>query len=253
MNEPTILMQGDSRISIATLNRPAVYNAVNYDVLLALEGFVTRLENDPPRVVILTGANPGFCSGIDLKESRETTSQFARKRATLMHNVLHRLRNIPSPLIAAIDGVAAGLGCELAISGDLRITSPASRFSYPEPKVAVPSPTFHLSRLIGMSRTQEMLLTARWVDAGEALDWGLITRIAGDPLAAATELAEELMELSPISLTKTKENLAISIAGGEAAATQHHIRHVATAASTRDRVEALTAFAEKRPPRFEGR
>lgn len=253
MNEPSILMQGNSQISIVTLNRPAVYNAVTYDLLLALEGFVTTLETDPPRVVILTGAKPGFCSGIDLKESREATSEFARKRATLMHNVLHRLRNIPSPLIAAIDGVAAGLGCELAISGDLRIASPASRFGYPEPKVAVPSPTFHLSRLIGMSRTQEMLLTARWVDAGEALDWGLITRIAGDPLAAATELAEELLALSPISLTKTKENLAISIAGGEDAATHHHIQHVATAAGTRDRVEALTAFAEKRPPRFEGR
>ncbi|CAN5489801.1 short-chain-enoyl-CoA hydratase [soil metagenome] len=253
MIQSSIMMEGDSQISIVTLNRPTVYNAVTYDVLLALERFVTELENDPPRVVILTGAKPGFCSGIDLKESREATSEFARKRATLMHNVLHRLRNIPSPLIAAVDGVAAGLGCELAISGDLRIASPSSRFSYPEPKVAVPSPTFHLSRLIGMARTQDVLLTARWIDAGEALDWGLITRSAGDPLAAATELAGELLALSPISLAKTKENLAISISGGEVPAMHHHIQHVAAAAGTRDRIEALTAFAEKRQPRFEGR
>jgi len=253
MPEPAVLFESDTRIAVVTLNRPSVYNAITFDSLAALADICSELESEPPRAVILTGAAPGFCSGIDLKESREANSDFAKRRATLMHSVLHRLRNLPSPLIAAIDGVAAGLGCELAISGDLRIASPSSRFSYPEPKVAVPSPTFHLSRLIGVARTQDMLLTARWIDVSEAYAWGLVTRVADDPFAAAKQLAGELMELSPISLTRTKENLAIAISGGEQAATTHHIEHVAAAAGTRDRVEALAAFAEKRPPRFEGR
>lgn len=253
MNEPAVLFQSDPGVSVVTLNRPSVYNAITYDMLDMLADILSQIEDEPPRSVILTAASPGFCSGVDLKESREANSEFAHHRATLMHNVLHRLRNLPSTLFAAIDGVAAGLGCELAISGDLRIASPQSRFSYPEPKVAVPSPTFHLSRLIGVARTQDMLLTARWIDAKEAQDWGLVTRIADDPFVAASQIAGELMQLSSISLTRTKENLAIAIANGEEAATRHHIEHVATAAGTRDRVEALAAFAEKRPPKFEGR
>jgi enoyl-CoA hydratase/carnithine racemase len=252
METPSILFEADPDISVVTLNRPASYNAIRRVELERLREIVLSLETTQPRIVILTAAQPGFCSGIDLKESREATSEFAHSRATLMHDVLRRLRSLPMPVIAAIDGVAAGLGCELAISGDLRIASPASRFSYPEPKVAVPSPTFHLAALIGLARTQDMLLTARWIEAEEAHSWGLATRIANDPLTAAQELANEIMKLSPISITRTKENLAISIHSGVAEATRHHIEHVALAAGTEDRKEALAAFAEKRSPRFTG-
>lgn len=252
MDEPSLLYTEDQGICTLTLNRPAVYNAIRRSELEALSEIIGRLEAQPARIVILTSAQPGFCSGIDLKESREATSDFAHSRATLMHDVLHRLRNLESPVITAIDGVAAGLGCELAISGDLRIASPGSRFSYPEPRVAVPSPTFHLLQLIGLARTQDMLLTARWIDANEALAWGLVTRLAETPLEAANQLARELLELSPISLSKTKENIAISIREGEASATRHHIEHVAAAAGTADRKEALEAFAQRRQPRFQG-
>ncbi len=253
MDTGTIAFDNAAPVATITLTRPAVYNAVRRAELEALDGILTELERNPPRLVILSAAAPGFCSGIDLKESREATASFARSRATLMHSVLQRLRNLPALVITAIDGVAAGLGCELAISGDLRIASPSSRFSYPEPKVAVPSPTFHLNQLIGLARAQEMLYTARWIDADEALSWALITRLADDPLAAALALADDLQQLSPISLTKTKENLALGIADGQGAATAHHIEHVAAAADTADRKEALAAFADRRTPRFQGR
>lgn len=253
MTNQSILFDAGESVSIVTLNRPEVYNAIRRDELEELSRIIEVLEGDRPRVVILTASSPGFCSGIDLKESREATEGFARERCTLMHDVLHRLRNLPVPVITAIDGVAAGLGCELGISGDLRIASPDSRLSYPEPKVAVPSPTFHLNQLIGLARTQDMLLTARWIGADEALRWGLITQIEKDPMTAARQLADELMTLSPISLARTKENLYVGIERGERAATAHHIDHVARAAGTRDRAEALSAFAEKRQPEFEGR
>jgi enoyl-CoA hydratase/carnithine racemase len=249
----SLLFEHDLKVSVLTLNRPAVYNAIRYAELEALERAVASLEAHPPQVVILTATAPGFCSGVDLKESREATSEFARKRATLMHAVLARLRSLPFPTIAAIDGVAAGLGCELAISADLRIASAGSRFSYPEPKVAVPSPASHLITLLGMSRAQDMLLTARWVEADEALRWGLIHRIADQPLGEARELASTLLDLSPISLRTTKEIMDLSIRVGASAAVQKHIDEVATAADTFDRREALTAFAERRQPRFEGR
>jgi enoyl-CoA hydratase/carnithine racemase len=253
MHTDLILLDRSPTTITITLNRPGVYNAVSYDVLEHLDHAIAELEREPPRAVILTGSEPGFCSGVDLKESREATPDFAGRRVTLMHDVLRRLRRLPCPVIAAINGVAAGLGCELAISGDLRIASPDARFGYPEPRVAVPSPAHHLRYLIGVARTQDMLLTARWVHANEALTWGLVQRVAGQPLEAARELAGELTSLSPISLTRTKENLLVSLTTGEEAARQHHIEHVTAAAGTRDRAEALAAFAQKREPRFTGK
>ena len=252
MNDQTLIFDSNPDVSIIKLNRPAVYNAIRFRELAAFERAVASLESNPPRALILTAEAPGFCSGVDLKESREATSDFARKRATLMHETLRRFRSLPFPTVAAIDGVAAGLGCELAISADIRIASPASRFSYPEPKVAVPSPAFHLMSLIGMSRTQDMLLTARWIDAGEALDWGLIHRIGANPLQDALEMVEELNDLSPISLRMTKEVMEMARSDGEAASTRLHIDEVANAADTADRREALEAFAERRKPHFKG-
>lgn len=253
MDSQSVILNYDPKVSVIKLNRPSVYNAIRFSDLEALDKAISSFEAEPPRVAILTASAPGFCSGVDLKESREATSQFARKRATLMHSVLARLRSLPFPVIAAIDGVAAGLGCELAISADLRIASPGSRFSYPEPKVAVPSPASHLITLVGMSRAQDMLLTARWIEADEALEWGLVQRVADRPEVAAREMASGLLELSPNSLQKTKEIMELSIRSGLARATNTHIEEVANAADTFDRREALEAFAERRKPRFEGR
>lgn len=247
-----VLLEREGDIATITLSRPRYRNAVNRQTLEDLGEILSELERERPRVVILTGADPGFCSGIDLKENRESTAEYANRRVALMHHVLGQLRRLPVPVILAINGVAVGLGCELAISGDLRIASPDARFAYLEPRVAVPSPAHHLVNLIGLSHAQDLLLTARWVDADEALAMGLVSRIADPPIEAARDLASELMKLSPLSLARTKENIWISIEGGVEAASEHHIGGVTEAASTRDRAEALAAFAEKRDPRFTG-
>lgn len=249
----TVLLERENDVATITLSRPQYRNAVNRQTLQDLGAILEELERELPRVVILTGADPGFCSGIDLKENRESTAEYANQRVTLMHHVLRQLRRFPVPVILAINGVAVGLGCELAISGDLRIASPDARFAYLEPRVAVPSPAHHLVHLIGLSHAQDLLLTARWVDAEEALAIGMVTRIADQPLEAARELAAELIKLSPLSLTRTKENIWVSIDSSAEAASEHHIAGVTEAASTQDRVEALAAFAEKRDPRFTGR
>ena len=250
MSADSILFEEDAEISVLTLNRPAAYNALRYADLETLSAAIATLEARPPRVVILTAAEPGFCSGVDLKEGREATSDFARTRSTFMQWVLGRLRMLPCPVIAALDGVAIGLGCELAISADLRIASPGSRFRYPEPRVAVPSPTFYLAQLIGFARTQDMLLTARWIEAAEAHQWGLVTSLDDDPLGAARARAGELLQMSPFALAKTKENLVVAMNADQTTAIRHHIDHVAAAAGTPDRQEALTAFAERREPDF---
>lgn len=242
--------EGD--IATIALNRPEARNAVNFAMLQRLDALLSELRAAPPRVLLLRATPPGYCAGLDLKDPREAQSGHVAVRVRLMHQVLRAIRTFPAPVIVAVDGVAAGLGMELVISADLRLVSPASRFSYPEPRVAVPSPASHLVALLGLARAQEMLLTARWVPADEAERWGLATRVVADPDSAATELAAELCRLSPLSLTLTKENLWLAIEPGADAATEHHITGVARAAGTRDRQEALDAFRERREPRFTG-
>ena len=250
--ERSILVAREGLVATITLNRPAARNAMNYPALELLEHELDTLDADPPRVLVLRGAAPGFCSGIDLKESREATPEFANQRVTLMHRVLRKLRRFPAPVIVVVDGVAAGLGCELAISGDIRLASPAARYSYPEPRVAVPSPAHHLVWLIGLARAQDMLLTARWVDSDEAVRFGVATRVVDDIDAGVDDEVARLLALSPRSLTDTKANIWRAIDAGAEAASQHHIDGVTFAAGTADRREALVAFAEKREPVFRG-
>lgn len=251
-NTALLPIRRDGHVVTMTLNRPEVRNAVNHALLEQLDAALDELQRDPPRILILGATAPGFCAGIDLKESRNATAEFAHARVTLMHRVLDKLRRFPAPVITAIDGVCAGLGTELAISGDLRIASPTSRFGYPEPRVAVPSPAFHLVNLVGLSRAQDLLLTARWMGADEAERVGLVSRIAVDVDAAARELADVVARLAPVSLSLTKENLSLSVRIGVEAATRHHIDGVTSAAWSRDRAEALAAFAERREPTFTG-
>ncbi|HMM40458.1 MAG TPA: enoyl-CoA hydratase/isomerase family protein [Thermomicrobiales bacterium] len=250
--EPDLLIASDGQVVTWTLNRPAVRNAVNLALLQRLDAELDALRREPPRVLILGATAPGFSAGIDLKESRGASAEFAHQRVTLMHRVLDKLRRFPSPVITAIDGVCAGLGTELAISGDLRVASPGSRFGYPEPRVAVPSPAHHLVALVGLARAQDLLLTARWMGADEGERIGLVSRVADDVDIAARELAAEVAKLSPISLMLTKENMSLSIHAGVEAASRHHIDGVTSAAWTSDRAEALAAFAERREPSFTG-
>ena len=247
-----IRLEREGQVATITLDRPRYRNAVNLPMLGALERAIDALRAAPPRVVILRGAAPGFCSGIDLKESLGATPEFALFRVTMMHRMLAKLRGLPVPTVAAIDGVCTGLGCELAISGDIRLATAGSRFCYTEPRVAVPSPAHHLIRLIGLARAQEMLLTARWVEAEEAAQTGLVTRLVDDAEAAARETAAQIAELAPQAVAWTKENIWLSIRDGGEAASQHHCGKIAVAAGTADRREALAAFGEKRQARFTG-
>ncbi|HET9016071.1 MAG TPA: enoyl-CoA hydratase/isomerase family protein [Thermomicrobiaceae bacterium] len=248
-----LLVSRDGQIVTLTLNRPRVRNAVSHQLLESMERTLDDLARERPWVILLRASTPGFCAGIDLKETLDADPAFVRDRVSTMHRVLRKLRSIPVPIVAAIDGPAVGLGVELAISADLRFASAASRFSYREVAVAVPSPAHHLVRVIGLTRAQDLLLTARWMEADEAERVGLVTRLVPDAEAAAADAARQIAELAPRAVQDTKENIWISVRQGVDAAALHHIDVVATAALTEDRREALTAFREKRPPRYAGR
>ncbi len=247
-----VILEQHDTIATITLNRPRYRNAVNLATLTLLEQTLDAVQQSSVRAVILQAAAPGFCSGIDLKESAGASAEFALFRVTAMHRVLTKLRSLSAPLIVAIDGVCTGLGCELAISGDIRLATAAARFCYTEPRVGVPSPAHHLIHLVGLARAQEMLLTARWVESTEAAQIGLVTRLVENAEDEAQTVAAQVAELAPLAVAWTKENIRLCIAEASAAATLHHSAKIAAAAATTDRHEALAAFSEKRPPQFTG-
>lgn len=251
--DATVLLSFDGPIAELTLNRPRYRNAMDLAALEALETAVARLAAERPRAVLVRGAGPAFCSGIDLRAMREASPEATRYLVATMHRALGAFRRLPIPVVAALDGACVGLGVELAISVDLRVATPEARFSYREPAMAIPSPAHHLIQVIGLAHAQDLLLTARWVDAAEAAAMGLVTRVAPDAVAAARETALQIAELAPLAVAATKENIWRSIGAGEEAATLHHIEEATVARQTADGQEALDAFAAKRTPRFTGR
>jgi enoyl-CoA hydratase/carnithine racemase len=247
-----LLFERDGQVATLTLNRPQVRNAVSLAMLERFDTLLDELYRNRPRAVIIGAVEPGYCAGIDLKEARDATVELVHARVTVMHRVMRKLRHLPVPVITAVNGVAVGFGCELTISGDLRLASPEARFSYSEVRVAVPSPGHQLIWLVGLARAQDLMLTGRWFDASEAERIGFVTRVCPDPNVAARELAEELCLLAPKAVADTKENFRMSVNAGLDAAVQHHIDSVTSATWTGDRREALAAFAERREPRFTG-
>ncbi|MDI3338922.1 MAG: enoyl-CoA hydratase/isomerase family protein [Sphaerobacter sp.] len=236
-----------------TLNRPRSRNAADRGMLEGLIAAADQLDARRPRVVLLRGAGPAFCAGIDLKAMQAASAAETRHLVATMHRALGALRALTVPLVALIQGACVGLGVELALSADLRIAAPSARFSYREPAVAIPSPTWRVTQVIGLARAQDLLLTARWVDADEAAALGLVTRVADDLDAAARAVADQIAALAPLAVAETKRNLLLTLEDGAAAATRHHLDAVVAARATEDGREALAAFAEKRAPCYVGR
>ncbi|MBY6062396.1 enoyl-CoA hydratase/isomerase family protein [Microbacterium esteraromaticum] len=244
-DQQPILFSIDGALAHIVLNRPEVKNAGNVAMLQAIHDAVAAIEESSAEILILSSTSENFSSGADLRESRVSPPELARERVTLLHRVLGRLRELDIPVIAALDGVVVGLGSELAISADIRIVADNTVFFYPEAKVGVPSPSHRLVATIGLARAQDMLLTGRRVHADEAIEWGLATRRAADPKAAAAELAEQLLAFSTHALHETKRGLRRCVAFAAAEDSLKHIEGVSNAAYTAQRTQALADFAAR--------
>lgn len=162
---------------IATLNRPEKRNAIDQDTIDALHALCAELETRP-RILILTGTGGVFASGADIGQLRERTADDARRG--INSTAFRRVRALPMPVIAAVDGYALGGGAELAYAADIRIGTPRVRFGNPETGlgiIAAAGATWRLPEIIGHARATELLLTGRIIDAEEALAWGLVSSL----------------------------------------------------------------------------
>jgi enoyl-CoA hydratase/carnithine racemase len=242
-----------------TIERPEVMNCLSFPTLRRFRGLLEELSQDlGVRCVLITGAGErAFCAGADLKERKtmpaERVPHFVRNIRALMDDV----EAMPQPTIAVVNGFAFGGGTELLLACDLRIAAAHAQFGLTETSLAIipgAGGTQRLPRLIGKSRAKDLILTARRLGAEEAERIGLVNRIApdGELEARAVELAEQIAANGPVAVRAAKqaidEGCELPMKEGLAVEARCYERTL----PTQDRLEALAAFAEKRPPRFLG-
>lgn len=256
-----IIQERVDRVVTITLNRPDKLNSLTRDMLSELTETFQQLGNDRDlRTIILTGAgNRAFCAGTDLAELAGTsTTDDAQRVSERGQKLCTVIEQTPLPVIAAINGIAAGGGFELALGCHLRVATPDATFSLPEAKLGIIpgyGGTQRLVREIGKARATEIILTGRTVSVDEAQAFGLINRIAGegDALAEAKRLAAGISELAPLAI---RSCLRAVISGSNLSlgeGLKFETKLFAELFATDDMREGTRAFLEKRKPKFEGR
>jgi 2-(1,2-epoxy-1,2-dihydrophenyl)acetyl-CoA isomerase len=258
----TIQLERAAGVATITLNRPDAFNSLNLTLARELFGAVLQVDEDPAvRCVVITGAGRAFCGGGDVKEFAEGLPRIGvliKELTTYVHGAVSRLVRSPKPVLTAVNGVAAGGGLSLALAGDLVLAAESARFTMAYSRIgATPdgSSTYWLPRLIGLRRAMELFYTNRVLSAREALEWGLVTRVApdGELMDATRKLAEELAQGPTLALGRGK--LLFHVSTTESLETQMELesQSIARSGHTEDFAEGVRAFAAKRPPSFKGR
>ena len=264
----TVLVDHPSAgVTLLTLNRPERLNAMTAELVGELHEALVEVAHDPRcRVVVLTGAGRGFCAGLDLGgygEAPGAAAEAGRRVETGFATQTHiaalvpRLRSLPQPVVAAVNGPASGGGLALALASDVRIAAASARFNVAFVRLGLSGcdigVSWLLPRLIGASRAWELMLTGRLVDAEEADRIGLVLKVVADGqvLDAAMETAELIAGNSPWGVRMTKEVMWSQLeVGSLQAGIDLENRTQILSTMTGDMEEAMAAFLEKRPPRF---
>ncbi len=246
-------------IATLTLDRPEALNALTIPVKVALLDALATVAADPTvRAVILTGAGRAFCAGQDLAErAASDASPLDVELRDRYEPIVRAMVALDRPIIAAINGVAAGAGASLALACDLRIAATSARFVLAFGRIGlVPDSgaTWFLPRVVGSARAAEMALLNTPIDAAEALRVGLVSRVVPDAdlLEAAREMATTLAAGPPRAIAATKRLLATAWTTDLESAFAAERAAQGELGATRDHGEGLAAFREKRPPRFTG-
>lgn len=248
-------------VVLVTLNRPERYNAMTNQMFLELEDLALTLnQDDQLRAVVLTGAGRAFCSGYDLADADALEGLGAigmlnqQERAA---RALQAIRAMRVPVIAAVNGAAAGGGLALALAADIRVASPTAKFNAAFVRIGLSSgdlgTSWLLTRLVGPAVTSEICFTGRPVEADEAFEIGLVNELADSVVERAQEIAAAIVEIAPGGVEMSKRALHANLeASSYAAALELENRGQALMTRSSDFTEALAAFKEKRPPIFTG-
>ncbi len=247
----------DGGVLKITLNRPEVLNAFNAAMHAELVAALKAARDSSVRAVVVTGAGRGFCVGQDLNEFREAAGDIADRLRSTYHPTILAVRELEKPVLAAVNGPAAGAGLSFACACDLRIAAESATFVPAFINIGlIPDSggTFFVRRLLGTARAFEWMTSGRRLGAAEALDWGLVSevvpddRLAARAAARAAELAA--MPTRGIALSKRLFDSAEHSTLEEQLELEAQLQAAAT--QTNDFREGVNAFLEKREPRFEG-
>jgi 2-(1,2-epoxy-1,2-dihydrophenyl)acetyl-CoA isomerase len=262
MSFETLLFDVEDHVARLTLNRPDSGNAMNAVMMRELRDAAIRCDEDPEiRAVIIAGAGTMFCAGGDLRSfaaEGEGLPAYLKGITNDLHGAVSRLSRMDAPVVSAVRGFAAGAGFSLACAADMVLAAESARFTVAYTSVGlVPdgSCTFFLPRLIGLRRAQEIMLTRRVLEASEALDWNLVTRVVpdddlqGESLKLAAQLAA-----GPTRAFGSVKRLLLHSAGDHLESQmEQEARCIADAARGADGKEGIAAFLDKRPPSFAGK
>ncbi|GAB7055362.1 MULTISPECIES: enoyl-CoA hydratase-related protein [unclassified Paenibacillus] len=260
MNPKPIVWEQHGHIGCIKLNRPDELNTFHYEALVSLGEIIEEIEQNPRdiRAVIVSGEGRAFCAGADLKERRTLNEQQVRRNVRKIRDVFSALGRLPQPTIAAINGFAFGGGFELALACDFRFAVKGVLMGLTEVSLGIipgAGGTQRLPRLIGPSKAKELILTARKISSEEALDLGILNGLAEDReqlLELCERLANEMLANAPLAVYQAKYAIDRGLGVDLQTGLDLESKAYEVIIPTKDRIEALEAFREKRKPRFTG-
>ena len=264
MMSEAVRIEDSGGVRVVTLNRPDVYNAfdevMRRDLLAALRD---AEDSSDVRVVVLTGAGKAFAAGADLRSlmgfyEKGERPDFRRVLAEEYHPILKAIRGMGKPVIAAVNGVAAGAGMSLVLACDYKIASEEASFTTAFIKIGLIPDTgmcFFLPRVVGLTKALELALLSERINARQAMEIGLVNEVvpAGELMNRAREVALKMAELPPLGIAYTKRAINESLHLDLEKALELEAELQQMAGSTEDHLEGVKAFVEKRKPVFKGR
>ena len=256
-NYKTILVEVSERSATLIVNRPEVRNALNLETVTEMHAALRELgRRDDVNVLIVTGAGEkAFVAGADIRELRQRGQREGLEG--INQELFDAIEDFPWPVIAAVNGYALGGGCELALACDIRVAAREAKFGFPETSLGIipgAGGTQRLPRLIGWGKAKELILTGEIIDASEAQRLGLVSQVVPrtELMAAARAVAEKILARGPLAVRLAKLALNVSARTGLDVGLRVERLAQALLYESKDKQEGMSAFLEKRKPKFRG-
>jgi 2-(1,2-epoxy-1,2-dihydrophenyl)acetyl-CoA isomerase len=264
MSYESLIYESKDHVATLTLNRPERLNALGGTLREDLfDGLTRAIDDADVRAIVITGAGKGFCAGGDVKAMQDAneagrTRPLTERVAPSRDRTVLLMRDSPKPIIAAVNGAAAGAGMNLALACDIRLASSTAKFSQAFVRRGLHPDwggTYFLPRVVGMAKACEMIFTGQIVDADEALRLGIVTAVHPPErlLAATYELAAKIAQGPPIAIRLARRALYHNLEADLRSALEFETFAQNICTDTDDSREGIRAFVEKREPKFSGR
>jgi enoyl-CoA hydratase len=257
VEEPIVLVEREDHVGVVRMNRPRQLNALSGELMGAVVAALQELDRDPEiRAIVLAGNERAFAAGADIAELAAGTaiSLYENRRIDAWDSI----RDLRTPVVAAVSGYCLGGGCELAMLCDLIVASDSARFGQPEINLGVlpgAGGTQRLTRAVGKAVAMDMILTGRMLSAREALSFGLVARVVAREawLDEAKRVAAQIAAKGPVAVRLAKEAIDRAFEAPLAVGVEAERQAFYLARASEDATEGLNAFVEKRDPDFKGR